>query len=197
MRVAVISDIHGDLDSLRQRAHRDRSAGHRPDLVPGRHRRARRDRAGRGRRPRPRSLRTRARRQPRPLGHWPALAQHAATAPPTRAAAMAAPCALQRAARMARSAARPGSGSRHRALARQRPGPNHRLDLKPARRGGSSRPPASPDRARRAHPPTVDRREQRHEDRVRRAPRQPRPRRRPSRSAQPRCRAPRAQMARA
>ncbi len=89
-----------------------------------------------------------------------------------------------------------GSGSRHRALARQRPGPNHRLDLKPARRGGSSRPPASPDRARRAHPPTVDRREQRHDDRVRREPGQPRPRRRPSRSAQPRCRARITQMAR-
>ena len=57
----------------------------------------------------------------------------------------------------------------------------------PARRGRSSRPPAGPDRARRAHPPTVARREQRHDDRVRREPGQPRPRRRPSRSAQPRC----------
>ena len=108
----------------------------------------------------------------------------------------AAPCALQRAARMARSAARRGLGSRHRAVARQRPGPNHRLDLKPARRGGSSRPPTSPDRARRAHPPTVDRREQPHDDRLRREPGQPPPRRRPSRSAQPWRRARIPQMAR-
>lgn len=52
------------------------------------------------------------------------------------------------------------------------------------------------DRARRAHPPTVDRREQRHDERLRRAPRQPRPRRRPLRSAQPRRTAPITQMAR-
>ena len=45
-------------------------------------------------------------------------------------------------------------------------------------------------------PPTVDRREQRHDDRVRREPGQPPPRRRPSRSAQPRRRARIPQMAR-
>jgi predicted phosphodiesterase len=47
-----------------------------------------------------------------------------------------------------------------------------------------------------AHPPTVDRRAQRHDDRLRREPGRPRPRRRPSRSAKPRRRARITQMAR-
>jgi hypothetical protein len=77
MHIAVISDIHGDLNSLRRVLTAIDRAATEQIWCLGDIGRARRDRAGRGRRPRSRSLRTRTRRQPRLLGHWPALAQHA------------------------------------------------------------------------------------------------------------------------